>query len=187
MRSCPCTQMERYWKSVYAFQQEYAKSKELQSFLTSYDKSMHVQTMRKLFVPDPQNISQDVSSIYVKSSGSMKYIKSPEMNLNLEPVRTQNKLDFIGKAETLPPPSIAVLNQSNNTKQPSTLPTVPEGKETAEIAEFNQVFQDQTKLKNLDSFFNSTPKCTSTPVRCTNYTTEWDDTKTLLNTQLNKL
>ena len=53
MTSCPCTQKERYWKSVYAFQQEYAKSKEPQRFLTSYDESMHVQSMRELFAPDP--------------------------------------------------------------------------------------------------------------------------------------
>ena len=32
MKSCPCTQKERYWKSVYAFQQEYAKLKEPESF-----------------------------------------------------------------------------------------------------------------------------------------------------------
>ena len=156
-------------------------------FLTSYDESMHVQTMRELFALDPGNISQDVSSIYVKSSGSMKCVKSPEMNLNLELVRTQNKSDFISKAETLPPPSITVLNQTNNTKEPSTLPTVPEGKETAGTEEFDQVFKDQTKLENSDSFFNSAPKYVSTPVRRTNYTNELDDTKTLLNNQLNKL
>ena len=32
MKSCPCTQKERYWKSIYAFQQEYGKSKDPEIF-----------------------------------------------------------------------------------------------------------------------------------------------------------
>ena len=147
---------------------------------------MHVRTMRKLLAPVPRNISQDVSSIYMKSLGLIRGVKSPEINLNLEPVCTQIKLNFIGKAETLLPPSITVPNQSNNTEQSSILPTVPEGKETAETDEINQVFQDQTRTEKLDRFLNSAPKCTCTPVR-RNYTTELDDTKILLYTQLNKL
>ena len=57
----------------------------------------------------------------------------------------------------------------------------------AETEEFDHVFQDQTREEKSDRFLNSAPKCTSTQVRHTNYTTELDDTKKLLNTQLNKL
>ena len=35
IKSCFCTQKERYWKSIHAFQQEYAKSKDPERFLTS--------------------------------------------------------------------------------------------------------------------------------------------------------
>ena len=91
MRSCPCTQKKRYWKSVYAFQQEYGKSKNPESFIASYDESI---TMRELFAPVPRNISQDVSSVYGKSSGSMRCVKSPKINLHLDPVCTQNNFRF---------------------------------------------------------------------------------------------
>ena len=57
MNSCPCTQKESYWKSVYAFQQKYAKSKDSEGFLMSYDESMHVRTMRELLAPVLRNIS----------------------------------------------------------------------------------------------------------------------------------
>ena len=90
-------------------------------------------------------------------------------------------------AETLPPPSITVPTQSNDTEQPSIWPTVPESKETAKTDEINQVFQDQTRTKKLEKLLDSEPKCASTLVRHTSYNNELDDTKLLLNTQLTKL
>ena len=143
--------------------------------------------MRELFAPVPRNICQDVSSIYGKSSGSTRCVKSPKINLILDPVCTQNKSGFIGKAETLPPPIITVSNQSNDTKQPPILPTIPESKDMADTDEINHVFQDQMRTENSDKFLSSEPKCASTLVRRTSYNNELEQTKLLLNTQLIKI
>ena len=66
IEGCPCTQKSRHWKGILAFQDEYFKSKKSESFVTSYNKSMHA------------GIKHDISDIHLKSSGSLRYVKSPK-------------------------------------------------------------------------------------------------------------
>ena len=109
MEGCPCLQKSTHWKGVLAFQDQYFKLKNSDSFLSSYNKSFHAGLMKQLFATLSRSIAPDISSIYMRSSGSFRNAKSPESQLNSAPIFMQKKLEILLAVETLPLATIHVL------------------------------------------------------------------------------
>ena len=91
MEGCPCPQKLRSWKGVLAFEFKYFKSKHSESFVSSYNESLHAGIMKQLFTPLQRSITHDIRSIHLKSSGSLRYIKSPELQPNSAQIFMQKK------------------------------------------------------------------------------------------------
>ena len=133
MERCPCLQKSKHWKGVLTFQDEYFKLKNSKSFISSYNESFHAGLMKQLFAPLSRSIAPDISSTYMRSSGSFRNAKSPKSQLNWAPIFMQKKLEILPAAETLLPlATIHVPTQNNGTEQSLTLPAIPKCKETNE-------------------------------------------------------
>ena len=89
MEGCPCSQKSRHWKGVLAFQEEYYKSKNLESFVSSYNELLHKGL--QLFTPLSRSIVHDISSIHMRSSGSFRNAKSSKSQPNSAPIFPRQK------------------------------------------------------------------------------------------------
>ena len=187
MEGCPCLQKSRHWKGVLTFQEEYFKSKNSESFVSSYNESLHAGLMKQLFAPLSRSIAHDISSIHIRSSGSFRNAKSPELQPNLVTIFIQRKTEILPAVETLLPASIHVPNQNNSMDQSITLPAVPECKETTEIDAFVEVHKDPKVDQASKEILGFEPTSFATLSTCLPNNDELEKTKLLLNQQLIKL
>ena len=102
MEGCPCTQKSRHWKGIMAFQDEYFRSKNSESFISSYNESFHAGLMKQLFAPLPRSIAPDVSSIHMRSSGSFRHAKIPNLSRTRRQFSPKKKIFALRTPPSLP-------------------------------------------------------------------------------------
>ena len=158
MEGCPCTQKSRHWKGITAFLDEYFRSKNSESIISSYNESFHAGLMKQLFAPLPRSIAPNISSIHMRSSRLFRNGKSQKSQPNAAPIFSQKKLEILPMADTSPLGTIHVPTQNNGTEQSLTLPAVPECEESNK----KDVFIEQNEEPKVDqvSKENFTPLAT---------------------------